>query len=406
MSPSATPRIVAALVIAGFWSFADPGVACAARDGPTHDSASLADADPDDASSNQRRGDERKGPSRGRELKSADMSPVPADDEAERTAMEALGEGFSLRRTNHYSVLYDTGEDEVRAFGRAIEQTYRSCVNYALRLDIPTRPPKKKLLIFYFEEHAAYSAHSRALGKGERPESTPGVYFPDINRSMFFNFRNQGTFKQMRESAQQRIEALREELRRGGISPADRQRIAGQIAQARQEANRSRTVGGDLSESIVQHEVAHQVLWNIGFHQPNNFFANPRWLAEGTAMMFEPISTGSSANFGALNRSRLEEYRMMLEADSLIPLRDFLGTHEWFASPQSIGVAYAQAWALTHYLNRSKRRGLKKYVEIINRRPDDYETTPQREIDDFEKAFGSLDDRWIQRWRKWMTRIK
>ena len=331
-----------------------------------------------------------------------DMSAVPPDDKAEKKAMESVGDDFKLKHTLHYSVLYDTSDADVASFSTAIEGTYRSCMNYVDKLGISYAKPKKKLIIFYFEEHKDYSAYSVKIGKGPREQSTPGVYYPDLNLSMFFNFQNQDSFKAARRQAEARINELRGQLQ--GASAADRKRISAEIKAAQAQANHAGRQGGDLSEGIVQHEVSHQVLWNIGFHHNKNFFANPRWLAEGTAMMFEPISDGSSANFGAVNTERLEDFRQLDKAGKLIPLKEFISSHKHFGA--TIAIAYPESWALAHYLNRVKRKQLKTYVEEIKKRPDDYETTPEEEIETFEKAFGKIDEKWIRTWKDWMGKVR
>lgn len=334
----------------------------------------------------------------------ADMSEINPDEKAEKKDLASLGEGFKLKRTNHYSVLYNTSEKDVKSFSAAIEKTYRSCVNYTQRLGFDAHPPEKKLLIYYFEHHKDYSDFSEKLGNGPREQSTPGVYFPLLNRSMFYNFQNQESFKKAREDAEAKINDLKAQLRQAGNSVERRKEIGKQIAEARKQATHSNSVGGDLSESIVQHEVAHQVLWNIGFHNAKGFLTNPRWFVEGTAMMFEPISTGSSSNFGAVNAERLKEYNELVSQDRLIAVRDFISTADYFG-PQ-IDVAYPESWALVHYLNRTKRGRLKQYVEVINKRKATYKPTPEKEIADFEKAFGTIDKKWVDAWQDWMKRVR
>jgi len=334
----------------------------------------------------------------------ADMTEIKPDEAAEKKDLASLGEGFKLKRTNHYSILFNTSEKDVKEFSSAIEKTYRSCVNYTRRLGFDAHPPKRKLIIYYFEQHQGYSDFSVKLGNGPRDQNTPGVFFPPLNRSMFYNFKNQESFKKAREDAEAKIKELQEQLRQPGVSPEQRKDIGKQIAEARKQANQSTSVGGDVSESIVQHEVAHQVLWNIGFHNPKGFLANPRWFVEGTAMMFEPISTGSSANFGAVNAERLKSYRTLLADNRLIPVRDFVSTADYFGA--QIDIAYPQSWALVHYLNRTKRGKLKQYVEAINKRRGDYEPTPEKEIAEFEKAFGTIDKKWVDTWQDWMKRVR
>lgn len=334
-----------------------------------------------------------------------DMTPIPSDEKAESEAVALVGTGFKTKHTSHYAVIYNTSDAEVGSFSTAIEGTYRSCMNYVERLGIPPEKPDKKLIIYYFNEHKQYSAFSRKLKQGDRPQSQPGVYFPELNRSMFYNFRNQDSFKSAISGAEQKLKSLRDELRAPGITAERRRQIRDEMKNAQAQANAAGREGGDLSEGIVQHEVSHQVLWNVGYHNKKQFFANPRWLAEGTAQMFETIADGGGANVGAVNTDRLRHFLYLENTGGLIPLKSFISTHTYFEE-KTIGTAYAESWALTHYLNRVKRKQLKTYVEIIRKRPKDYKPTEAVEIADFEKAFGKIDSRWEKTWKAWMKKVR
>ena len=334
-----------------------------------------------------------------------DMTPIPADETAEREALELVGDGFKVKHTAHYSVIHNVDDAEVTRFVTAIEGTYRSCMNYVDKLGLRSEKPEKKLIIFYFDEHRDYSAFSRKLNHGDRPQSQPGVYFPDLNRSLFYNYRNQDSFKAAIAGAENKIQSLRARLREPGLSGSARKQIQAEIKNAQAEANNAGRQGGDLSEGIVQHEVSHQVLWNVGYHNKKHFFTNPRWLAEGTAQMFETLADGGGANFGAVNTDRLGHYMSLEKSGELIPLKSFISTHKHFEEA-TIGTAYAESWALTHYLNRVKRKQLKAYVEIILSRPKNFKTTEAVELADFEKAFGKLDARWEKAWKEWMKKVR
>lgn len=337
----------------------------------------------------------------------ADLSAaeLAVDEQAEEAARTALGERaatFKTRRTKHFTIFYDTGEDEVKVFAAAIERTYRSCAKFAVKLDIAVRPPKSKLLIYYFNELESYSAHSEKLGAGKRRESEPGFYVPLLNLSYFYNFQNSATFRKKRAEAEARIQRLQEQLKQAK-SKTERRRIGEEIKQARWVINRTKSLGGDQNESTVQHEVAHQVLWNIGFHNAKAMQANPRWLAEGAAQMFEPISTGQGANFGIVNADRLREFQAVRQAGKLFPLRDFVSDGGFFNRPE---IAYPQSWALMHYLSRVQGEQLRKYISLVNKRPKNYRPTPGEELATFEKAFGRPDERWVSAWLKWMKDVR
>lgn len=337
--------------------------------------------------------------------RTVDMSDIPPDAAAEEAEIAKLGDAFKVFRTMHFSILHNVPDADVKAFSTAIEKTYRSNLNYAMTLGLDPKKPARKLIIYYFNEHPAYSDFSKALGKGERPQSNPGVFFPDLNRSMFYNFHNQDSLRQARQEAEKKIEDLRQRLS-AKVSAEQRRQINREITQAKAVINASGAHSGSQNEETVQHEVTHHVLWNVGFHNPRSFFTNPRWFAEGTAMMFETAGEGKASNIGAINKGRLRDYQALETAGKLLEVRQLITDPALFNQPDIAGSAYAQAWALVHYLNRQKRAKIKKYIEIINRRGEDYQPSPEREVAAFEKAFGKLDDKWVAQWKAWMKHVR
>ncbi|MEK6644419.1 MAG: DUF1570 domain-containing protein [Planctomycetota bacterium] len=351
-------------------------------------------------------GDDEAGKAKKPDTKKApDLTELPTDDKAVAEELKKLGKDFKAFHTAHFAVLHNVNDKDVRAFSAAIEKTYRSNLNYTLSLDIDPKKPSKKLIIYYFAQHPNYSDYSKTLGKGERPQSQPGVFFPDLNRSMFYDFRNQDSFKKVREEAEAKIVELKKQLQ-GKVTPESRKGINQQIKEAQAHANASGVQGGDHTEETVQHEVTHHVLWNVGLHNPKSFFANPRWYAEGTAMMFETAGTGKASNIGAVNKKRLADFRVLEKAGKLKDLKEFVSHPELFNNPATVADAYSQAWALAHYLNRTKRPRIKGFVEAINARPEGFEAGPDKDLAVFEKAFGKLDEKWTRQWKDWMKNVR
>lgn len=352
----------------------------------------------------------RKGKKKKRSSKDLDASPLPSDAEAEAKVQKELGEAFSLLRTKHYSIFYNTDEADVGAFSAAIERTYRSCLKYTSKLGIESKRPKKKLISHFFNEFEDYADHSeKHLGMGRPAATQLGFFLYRTNHTYFYNYRNTPAFKKMRDDAEKKLQELGEQARRGNLNPGRRRQLDLQMREARWILNRTDGLGGGQTEETLQHEVSHQVLYNIGFHSRKgmtNPFLNPRWFVEGTAQIFEPISDGKAANFGQLNKGRLENYQGLVRSGHLIPLRHFISDMRYFGRSDAGGLAYPQSWALVHYLNKVKRKQLKKYVRLILDRPADYKSTPEKEISDFEAAFGKLDKKWEQRWIRWMKDVR
>ncbi len=336
-----------------------------------------------------------------------DRNEVPPDEKAEKKNLKQLGESFKLKRTAHYSVFYDTSEDDVAVFNAAIERTYRSCVNYTKRLGITPRPLKHKLIAHFFNQEAAYRNYAKK-NVGPIPDQAIGFYAHDTNYCYFYNIRNTEAFKKYRDDAEQKIAEAGNKMKSGNLSADDRRAQQLEMKKARWIINRTNSFGGGTTEETLQHEVTHQVLFNIQFHNAKNMenvLLNPRWFVEGTAQMFEPISDGKAANFGQLNKNRRDAFRALMDHRHVIPLKDFVVNPLYLLRSDAGNVGYPQAWALTHYLNRARAKDLKTYVELINSRPKDYKSTPEGELATFEKAFGKLDAKWERRWKAWMKKV-
>src|SRR5690606_12483049 len=117
------------------------------------------------------------------------------------------------------------------------------------------------------------------------------------------------------------------------VSSAQKRAIRARIKYYKAVMNWTKTFGGGKTEGTLQHEVAHQVLFNLGLHAPQRnaeSLVNPRWFAEGIASLFEPISDGKAANWGQMNKDRLDEFRQLVEYKKLFPVKEFVETLQPF----------------------------------------------------------------------------
>jgi hypothetical protein len=324
-----------------------------------------------------------------------DLSPAPVNEEREKLFQEKLGPTFRIRRTAHFAVFYDAGPEDLEFFGTAVERTYASCVRFVCRLGIDYSLPEEKLIAVFFNEKSEFREHLK-LGPHQQ---YGGLYKHSTRAFYFYNQRNSPERNERREQAKARLQAAQERLNQGGLSPRDRRAVQREMNRARREINRLNTTGGSGSLSTLQHEVAHQVLFHIGFHNVRNYGANPTWFIEGMAHMFEPALAASGANIGRVNTEQLAAFRKLVQEDRLMPLRELI-----VASLESEGFR-PQAWALTHYLTRMKRAELRVYVQLLLGRPAGYKSTPEAEIETFEQAFGPLDEAWERRWLAWMEKV-
>ncbi len=145
------------------------------------------------------------------------------------------------------------------------------------------------------------------------------------------------------------------------------------------------------SVATVVHEATHQIAFNLGMHR--RYADNPVWLTEGMAMYFEAPDLSSRrgwSGIGKVNAPRLFRFREFLktkrEPDSIETLvRD----NSRFADPDSAIDAYAEAWALTYFLIRTRIRDYSQYLQRISTRQPLRWSKPEERLADFQSVFGN-----------------
>jgi hypothetical protein len=180
-----------------------------------------------------------------------------------------------------------------------------------------------------------------------------------------------------------------------------------------------------INRSVVQHEVTHQVFFNAGVHVRGA--ANPKWLVEGLACLFETPPDHNSTGSGvfAINQLRLQDFRGAVRgerpASSRLVADDFaeairagrftrperlISRSEVFQERGDPGAAhYAMAWSLAHYLQRERPAALAAYIKDVATRPIGSTLTPDDELKLFVKHFGPLDASFVNRWGSYILRL-
>ncbi len=321
---------------------------------------------------------------------------LPVNEKSDKKLKRAVGTGAKLKHTAHYSIGHDTDDATLSGFVTRVEATYTAVGKFAEKMGVRTDVPEEKLQIIFYDKFAGYE---KMLGKEgiKASEDVPGMFFPERNRSFFFNFSDAETLRELKQALDEIRQAGKIAKRLGGARP--------DFTRIKAYENRIAEYEDKVNRSIVQHEVAHQVMFNLGVHN-RVFEANPRWLVEGLAMMFETPPSGEGAGIGAVNQGRLARWRDLEKAKELPPIRDLIMNGNLLLPTAEKGEqAYAQAWGMVHYLHRTKRPQLAKYIELVNQRKEEREYKGEEEIKLFEKVFGKLDAEFIDKWTTYMKKI-
>ncbi|MCH8830796.1 MAG: DUF1570 domain-containing protein [Planctomycetes bacterium] len=152
----------------------------------------------------------------------------------------------------------------------------------------------------------------------------------------------------------------------------------------------SRLATSAFNVATIVHEATHQIAFNTGMH--TRYADNPLWLAEGMAMYFETPDVKNPKGWrtvGRVNPFRIRDFRDYVskrrKADAL---RTLISSDKRLTDAATSTDAYAEAWALTFFLIKTRRNDYRRYLARIAAKPRLIWDTPQQRLQEFRQAFG------------------
>lgn len=340
-----------------------------------------------------------------------DAAAPDADSQGE-PASPFHGNGATLR-TEHFSIRYDTSYEVLRPLVGRLEGTYSAVHAYCAALDLPVRAPDEAMKIVLFAHYADFSDYAATLGL-DGP-AMAGIYDQKSNVSVFCGMEDHPGLRPINleiERTQDALKGFRDRQASSGriaaVQPNLRSRLANLRTQRRLLVKR-------FNRLVIQHEAAHQVLFNLGVHVRGA--QTPVWLTEGLACQFEVPQPGAARGHLAINQVRLGDFRSALKvapgvreyaAEALqnavasgrfLPLRTLSTEFEAFVQADGHeAFRYAQAWALVYFLDRNHQEALRRYLKGVARRRVGKPVGPEGEIAAFQDAFGEPDGEFERAW--------
>ena len=162
----------------------------------------------------------------------------------------------------------------------------------------------------------------------------------------------------------------------------------------------------NLDIEVVSHEATHQMAGNTGLF-PRDVVV-PSWVHEGLATYFETPDDAAWSGIGAVNKDRLDLYRV-LERDRVHSNIDFIVGDQIFDMAATIRGTlhgYGQAWALTHFLMERHFREFITFYRRIGEMPPDVLISPQVLTELFSESFGTDRRSLDSEWRAYMRTLK
>ena len=250
-----------------------------------------------------------------------------------------FGDRYEVSGTGHYLVVHPAGQKDLWA--ERFEQLYREFQHYFTARGFRPIAPKFPLVAVVCYDQNDFARLAARDGVNIR-SGTLGYYSPTTNRVLLYDT------------------------------------TAGQP-------------GADwtLNAETIIHEATHQTAFNTGIH--SRLAAQPLWVAEGLATMFEAPGVWNSSvhrqQSDRINRYRLDRYRNYV-ATRRKPgsLEKLIASDDLFRSDAD--AAYAEAWAVSFYLAERQPRKYLQYLRLLTARQplSDYPTANR--LQDFHSVFG------------------
>lgn len=371
-----------------------------------------------------------------------DGQSLPTDEAVENRLRRDMGGDVLIKQTPNFTVAVEAQSSILDEFTARLEHTYHGVRRFAELLDLPIIEPEHKLEICFFDSEESYLEHMAR--RGFRGEGTYGVYMESSNRSFFYNVENDRALREMQRNiaaSQESIDRLLhsiEEIRGGGtpvrleLGDGTRQTMTRaeareRVAEARDSLERLRTRReryiDHINRTVIQHETAHQVAFNVGLHPPGA--DNPKWFVEGLACLLESPPNRFGGGFGITNQYRFRDLRDAVAGDRpkrRLTAGDYLEAiaDGRIVSPERLvsdarlfqmrgleaSRAYASAWALMQYLFRARREELAAYAREIQQRPPGRRFSSEEELECFQHHFGRINEVFLKRWAGYLARLR
>jgi hypothetical protein len=269
--------------------------------------------------------------------------------------------------SKHFLAIGNAADEYVRERLTDCETIYALFFEHFRRKGFPVREPGVPLMVAVFDTQAGLEAY---LGRRMLAAVT-GVYHPESNRLIVYDFASNRDFAQERKRGEEKI--------RQSSSNLDRQRLSGSFSRLAQLHR------AGMNTSTVMHEVAHQLSFNSGLLERDSDV--PLWLAEGLACYCEATTNGAWQGIGEANPQRAARLARSVGDAGFVPLRRLVASDDWLrkaASTDEALLGYSQSWALFRMLMEQRPRALRTYLALLSSR-----RTPEHRLDDFLQAFGS-----------------
>ncbi|MEO8498136.1 MAG: DUF1570 domain-containing protein, partial [Planctomycetota bacterium] len=354
-----------------------------------------------------------------RDLKRRIEVPIADSSQQEQEMRALVGRpDMKIKTSKHFVLLHDTSDKptEHKKTSRAeqrlelLELVYESFMlrffSHGVDLDVP----QERLKVVLFGEYKDYLLFATKLSP--TLQSASGFWDGQNNTSVFYDHATTDDFKLLQAISDQ-LQKLKEDAKKLKRDERPAFKVAGRIIELKDLARMADTIEllvgierENLDIEVVSHEATHQMAGNTGLF-PRDVVV-PSWVHEGLATYFETPDDAAWSGIGAVNKDRLDLYRV-LEQDRVHSNIDFIVGDQIFntaATIQGTLHGYGQAWALTHFLMERHFKEFITFYRRIGEMPPDVLISPQVLTELFSESFGADRSGLDNEWRAYMRSLK
>ena len=152
--------------------------------------------------------------------------------------------------------------------------------------------------------------------------------------------------------------------------------------------------------TTIIHEGTHQLMFNSGLQ--TRLADLPLWLNEGVAMFFEPPDLKARQGWNGPGKTNFPRLHLLKQNDRHVNALELLVQDDarFRADYDTTIAAYAESWALTHFLVNRKPAQFSQYLKFLAEKKPQQFSKPGQRLDDFKKFFGDdlakLDKEFIE----------
>lgn len=342
-----------------------------------------------------------------KELKKQMDEPLPENPVPEKELRSIIkNPGMRIETSKHFILLTDTptrpesGHKKNRAKERLdlLEQVYESFLLLFHAQDVQLDIPTERLKVVLFQEYDDFHEHATDGNSSTIMASASGYWEQIRNVSYFFDHGTTKMFKAL-EKLQTELHKIQADAKKARDPDTINLVKVIDLLVAKDRENSDITV--------VSHECTHQMAGNTGL-LPRHV-AIPSWVHEGLATYFEAPGDASWAGIGAVNEERLTWYRALADNRVLSNVDFIAGDQIFDIAGGHVGIilhAYAQAWALTHFMLENHIKEFVQFYRMLGEMPPDVRLNPDLLQELFTRVFGSDHKSLNQEWRGYMRSLK